>query len=78
VYQCRVIQVELEQERQSVGHPNLFHFFNTFFFKKLTEKSDGPEPDLAKTRVKNHDRVRKWTKVIPPPPGGLRFSQTLP
>jgi Ulp1 family protease len=37
------------------------HFFNTFFYKKLSEKSETIPPEQ---RAKaNHNRVRKWTKV---------------
>lgn len=40
------------------------YFFNSFFWKKLTERSkttDGGGPsDAAKA---NHERVKKWTKV---------------
>ncbi len=45
------------------------YFFNSFFWKKLTEKSglsstldNGPRGPVA---AANHERVKKWTKVRP-------------
>ena len=47
------------------------YFFNSFFYKKLSEKQPGLGPvnttgrcDAAKAA---HERVRKWTKVTIPP-----------
>lgn len=55
---CRFIQVHLESEERD---SKKFHFFNSFFYKKLTEKSGSSEGG-SKHR-QNHERVRKWTKV---------------
>jgi hypothetical protein len=42
-----------------------FHFFNSFFYKKLSEK--GSEPTTRASRLERarraHDRVKTWTKV---------------
>ena len=63
----RVIQVEVEGERGSnPGSWQLFHFFNTFFFKKLTEKSGGRPNGAKELHIRNHERVRKWTKACSP------------
>lgn len=39
------------------------HFFNSFFFKKLTEQAGEPASSSASRHEQNHERVRKWTKV---------------
>jgi sentrin-specific protease 7 len=41
-----------------------FHFFNSFFYKKLSEKGSGPavRDRLEKAR-RAHSRVKTWTKV---------------
>ena len=49
-------------DSESVRPSEKQHFFNSFFFKKLTEKSGGNEA-APRSRV-NHERVRKWTKVL--------------
>jgi Ulp1 family protease len=42
-----------------------FHFFNSFFFKKLSEKSSEPagRPTRAQKARAAHERVKTWTKV---------------
>ena len=59
---CRHIQVDME--RTNKGSTSRFQFFNSFFFKKLTEKSDevASDPNMSRHQ-RNHERVRKWTKV---------------
>ena len=62
LFWCRHIQVDME--RTNKGSTSRFQFFNSFFFKKLTEKSDEITSDPSTTRQqRNHERVRKWTKV---------------
>jgi len=44
------------------------YFFNSFFWKKLTEKSGVPSNPLTAgprgaASAANHERVKKWTKV---------------
>lgn len=56
---ARFIQVELDSDRLHTSAE--FHFFNAFFYKKLTEKSETNEAG-ARHHL-NHERVRKWTKV---------------
>ena len=63
--QRRYIQVDLEESCSLSGDARLtdsLHFFNSFFYKKLTEKIEPPDP-LNKHAI-NHERVRKWTKVF--------------
>ena len=45
-------------------HRGRFHFFNSFFYKKLTEKNPGMCKLAPEERGKrDHERVKKWTKV---------------
>uniref|UniRef100_A0A061R5Y6 Sentrin-specific protease 7 n=1 Tax=Tetraselmis sp. GSL018 TaxID=582737 RepID=A0A061R5Y6_9CHLO len=38
------------------------HFFNSYFYKKLTEKSDSPGASGAELHAQRHERVKRWTK----------------
>lgn len=61
-------------ERELGPEARRFYFFNSFFFKKLTEKAkrqpgaakgDGPRGGMsqeAKAKA-DHERLMKWTKV---------------
>ena len=47
------------------------HFFNTFFYKKLTQrtaphdsKTEGAGNTVADRERAAHDRVKKWTKHV--------------
>jgi hypothetical protein len=52
------------------GKKSRFHFFNSFFYKKLTEKVPGQAKLSEEEKEKrNHDRVKKWTKVSGPGQG---------
>ena len=54
---CRV----LHKRAQEGNLGSRFHFFNSFFWKKLTEKDTG-DPALPPAQ-RNFERVKSWTKV---------------
>eukprot|EP00878_Enallax_costatus_P018370 GHUV01019338.1.p1 GENE.GHUV01019338.1~~GHUV01019338.1.p1 ORF type:complete len:556 (+),score=211.78 GHUV01019338.1:276-1943(+) len=61
-YYIKVLELSLPAEVRG-----RFHFFNSFFFKKLTEKSSTTPGQSKKTddvAKRNHDRVKSWTKGI--------------
>ncbi|PNH06300.1 Sentrin-specific protease 7 [Tetrabaena socialis] len=41
-----------------------YHFFNTFFLKKLQEKAAGARPKAEERARQDHERVKKWTKHV--------------
>ena len=59
---CRWIWQHLPEATQ-----NRCYFFNSFFYKKLSERQPGLGPLTASGRCEAakaaHERVRKWTKV---------------
>lgn len=59
---CRCLQKELSPEAARECY-----FFNSFFYKKLTEKAAVSRSPDAKQRhtaaERSHERVKKWTKV---------------
>lgn len=54
--------VQVQMEAAEPGSTSKLHFFSSFFYKKLTEKSGGVTSSSTK-HEQNHERVRKWTKV---------------
>ncbi len=62
VWMCRWIWKHLPEATQK-----RCYFFNSFFYKKLSEKQAGVGPLTASGRCEAaraaHERVRKWTKV---------------
>ena len=61
----RHLQKELAKDNPAAADE--CYFFNSFFYKKLTEKgprvrSPGGQPDPAQ---RAHERVKKWTKARP-------------
>jgi hypothetical protein len=58
--QYRYIEGNLAPEVRSK-----LHFFNTFFYKKLAEKSSGGGTGQEAKARANHARVKTWTKVRP-------------
>ncbi len=54
----RFIQAELKAEAR-----DQCYFFNSFFYKKLTEKSGGKDAEGLTPQQRAFQRVKKWTKV---------------
>eukprot|EP00877_Chromochloris_zofingiensis_P014687 jgi/Chrzof1/9472/Cz04g04110.t1 len=58
--------IECNADKDKVAR---FHFFNSFFYKKLTERSssgsssNGPSSAADRSK-KDHERVKKWTKGV--------------
>ena len=51
----------MEMDQHNPGSSAKMLFFNSFFFKKLTEKAN--DEQSGSRNEQNHERVRRWTKV---------------
>jgi Ulp1 family protease len=61
---CRWIELEVLAKAPEADRRR-FHFFNSFFYKKLSEQSSEPagRPTRLDKARRAHERVKTWTKV---------------
>jgi hypothetical protein len=53
----------LEEELRGQEGGDRFYFFNSFFYKKLSEKNPGARANSPEHYAMAYERVKKWTKV---------------
>lgn len=59
------MQEEWEATAAHARPEDKYHYFNAFFYKKLSQRDAQPgEGDTRTPEERAHDRVRKWTKDV--------------